>query len=89
MLTTMQASNARTGQRRSGARPRPRVPRRRRNKLVRSNGGGRGGFGSLVHVVHVQHGLGVAMGITIVYIYEECLKTLALVGQDGWAFEIS
>ncbi|KAF2640995.1 hypothetical protein P280DRAFT_299473 [Massarina eburnea CBS 473.64] len=89
MLTRAQASNARTGRRHSGAQPRPRAQRRTRNKRVRGNGDGRGGFASLVHVVHVHHGLGVAVGITIVYIYEECLKTLAQVGQDGWAFEIS
>lgn len=86
ILTVSQASSARTGRRSSGVRPRPRALRRRtRNKRLR--GDGRRGFGSLVWAVH--RGSGVAVGIIIVYIYDECSKTLALGRQDGMAFEIS
>lgn len=86
MLTRAQASNARTGRRSSGVRPRPRVATRRRNKRVRYDG--RDGVGSLVRVVHHGHD-GVAVGIIIVYSYEKCLKTLALGRQDGTALVIS
>lgn len=77
---TAQASNARTGRRSSGVRPRPRVATRRRNKRVRYDG--REGVGSLVRVVHHGHD-GVAVGIIIVYSYEECLKN-SCTGPARW-----
>lgn len=81
-----QASSARTGRRSSGVRPRPRVATRRRNKRVRYDG--RDGVGSLVRMLHRGHD-GVAMGMIIVYIYEECSKNSCTGRQDGTAFEIS
>ena len=71
VLTLAQASSARTGRRSSGVRPRPRVATRRRNKRLRYDV--RDGVGSLVRVLRRGHD-GVAVGMIIVYIYEECLK---------------
>lgn len=79
-LTRTQASNARTGARSSGVRPRPRAETRRRNKRLRYDG--RYGVGSLVRVVHRGHD-GVAVGIIIVYSYEKCLKN-SCTGPARW-----
>lgn len=49
---------------------------------------GRDGVGSLVRMLHRGHD-GVAMGMIIVYIYEECSKNSCTGRQDGTAFEIS
>jgi len=79
ILTVTQASSARTGARSPGVRPRTRRRRATRNKRLR--GDGRRGFGSLVWAVH--RGGGVAVGIIIVYIYDECPKN-SCTGPARW-----